>query len=115
MLAEGGASSVFENPGHQVDNRELRASSLAGVLLEVPARLERMRLERTSGHRERLRVERRPLDLRFELFHTRPQLRGSSHPQSLVVNHLVLRVGDLDFFGAAQQADAVDVYICISQ
>src|SRR5580704_3404025 len=115
MLSESRASSILENPRHQIDDRKLRASSLAGVLLQVSARLEGMRLEGAGRHRERLRIERRPLDLRLELLHSRPQLRGASHPQPLVVNHLVLGIGDLDFFSPPEQTDPVDVYICISQ
>src|SRR5579862_9792786 len=115
MLAENGTSGILENSGHQVDNRELSGPSLAGVLLQVSSRLEGMRLERAGRHRERIGVERRPLDLRLELLHARPQLGRSGHSQSLVVDHLVPGICDLDLFGPAQQADSVDVYIRISQ
>src|SRR5258708_23483268 len=99
MLTKGWTSGVLEHACHEVHHRKLSRPSLTGVLLKIPARLERMRLKRTGRHRERLRIERRPLDLRLELLYSRPQFSGSSHPQPFVVNHLVLGICDLDLFG----------------
>src|ERR1700735_2862915 len=115
MLTEGWTSTVLEDSCHQVHDRELCGSPLAGVLLKISAGLEGVCLKWTGGHRERIGVERRPLDLRLELFPTCPQLGRTRHPQTLVVNHLVLWIGDLDLFGSAQQSYPVDIYICISQ
>src|SRR4029077_4459542 len=49
MLPEARASRVLENARHHVDDREFRTPSLARVLLQISARLEVMRLERTRG------------------------------------------------------------------
>ena len=37
------------------------------------------------------------------------KLGGAEHPQSLVIDHLVLGLRDFDFLGAAQEPDAVEV------
>src|SRR5579862_5996475 len=70
-----------------------------------------MRLEGAVQRRLGLGIDRRPLDLGLELVHAGPEFGRARHPKALVVDHLVLGLGDFDFLSAAEEADTVEVYI----
>ena len=72
-------------------------------------RLEVVRLEGAVQRRFGLGIDRRPLDLGLELIDPGPELRRAGHAKPLVIDHLVLGLRDFDFFGAAQEPDAVEV------
>jgi hypothetical protein len=65
-----------------------------------------------TGKRE---LDRRPLDLRFELIEAGRELGLAEHAEALVLNHHALGLRQVNFFRTPQQVNAVQVDIGVGQ